>query len=346
MLGERANPTPSWEVVRAVKTFGENMKALMAERGVSLRKLARTLNYDPGHLSKISNDKDRPSQHMAERLDQALDANGELAALRPSGFARQLNADDRERLARAIRKPSRVDVQVVESVAAVLAALRRLDDTLGPNAVLPGTLAQIKTMTALLREVRGPHRDAFAYVAAEFVQFAGWLYAEKRSDGPAVRLLTEAESMADEIGNGTLAAQAANFKGYVARQQGRPRGVVRHFLAAFHTPGAHPAQRLGDAVQAAQGYAQLGEKGEAHRLLNDAEALMEPAANELPPDTAYWLTPTFHRLNIGLAHLALGAHSDAADQLTAGFDGLPDDQRGADWALEYWRALDEAKTGA
>lgn len=73
-----------------VMTFGESMRALMTERDISLRKLAKTIPADVGGLSKISRDLKRPSKAMAERIDVALDAGGELAALRPMGGRRHL----------------------------------------------------------------------------------------------------------------------------------------------------------------------------------------------------------------------------------------------------------------
>jgi tetratricopeptide (TPR) repeat protein len=257
-----------------------------------------------------------------------------------------LTPDDRSRIARSITHPSRLDGATVSALAEILAARRRLDDTLGPRLILPATVAQLATVTDLLRNAGGPHRDALAEVVAEFTQFTGWLNGEMRNDREAVRLLTEAEDLADEANNGALAAQAANFKGWLARQQGRPRAVVRWFLAAHHTPGAHAAQRVGDAAQAAQGYAELGERDQARRLLDVAGNLIDDAARELPPGTAYWLTPTFHRLNIGLAHRALGEHRDAAEHIAAGLDGLPDDQQDAEWSIEYREALDAARLEA
>ncbi|MFE7624298.1 hypothetical protein [Streptomyces sp. NPDC057509] len=234
--------------------------------------------------------------------------------------------------------PSRLDGRTVEALADVLAAQRRLDDAIGPTAVLPGTQAQADTVRELLRGARGPHRDALADVVAEWVQFEGWLHASARNDARALVLLDEALELADEAESGTLAAQALNFRGYVARQQGRPRAVARWFSAAYHTPGAHPAQRTGDAAQAAHGYAELGQTGEARRLLEEAAGLADAAADQ-PPGTAYWLTPVFQRLNLGLAHLGLGEHSDAAEHLRAGLAGLPADQQGAEWSVEYRDAL-------
>jgi hypothetical protein len=282
---------------------------------------------------------------MADRLDEILKAGGALRALLPTDAAGLvLTADDRSRIAYNIEHPSRIDPAAVAALGDVLAAQRRLDDTLGPRLILPSTTAQLVTVTDLLRDAGGPHRDALAEVVAEYTQFAGWLHAELRNDHQAVHLLTEAEQLADAVDNGTLAAQAANFKGWLARQQQRPRAIVRWFLAAHHTPGAHAAQRVGDAAQAAQGYADLGERNEARRLLDVAGVLLDRAARDQPPGTAYWLTPTFHRLNIGLAHLSLGEHADAADHITAGLDGLPEDQKDAEWSAEYRQALAAAQS--
>lgn len=50
------------------QTFGEKMRALMNERGISLRALARTTHYDPGYLSKVANDKKRPSRQLIDDL--------------------------------------------------------------------------------------------------------------------------------------------------------------------------------------------------------------------------------------------------------------------------------------
>lgn len=277
-------------------------------------------------------------------VDEAelFEPTAEPGLWRPPGLNGDLTPDDEERLTLAAAAPARIDLTVVDSLATILAMQRRLDDTLGPAAILPSTAAQTDSVTTLIREARGPARDALGPVAGEWVQFHGWLHAELRNDRTAVHLLTDAEDLADEIGDGPLAAQAANFKGYLARQQGRPRGVVRHFLTAFHTPGAHPAQRLGDAVQAAQGYGLLGEDAAARRLLLEAEALEDEAARELPPDTAYWLTPDFQHINVGLALAALGEHKVAAEHLAYGLASLPPDQRDAEWTKEYRDALDRA----
>lgn len=172
------------------------------------------------------------------------------------------------------------------------------------------------------------------------------MLAQVRKDAQAVRLLSDALELADEIGNGTLAAQALNFKGYVARQQARPQAIARWFSAAAYTPGAHPAQCLGDILQAAAGMAQAGDVDQALRMVEEAESLSDKAAAMPPPETAYWLTPAFNRLNLGLATLALGRYSDAIDHLSSGLAGLPSELHEAPWTWEHRVALQKAKEAA
>ncbi|TQJ04285.1 helix-turn-helix transcriptional regulator [Amycolatopsis cihanbeyliensis] len=326
-----------------VESFGQALRRLREQAELSQPALARQVPISQSSLSRYESDRQAIDAMTAARLDSILGADGELQALRPRPTANVLNADQCDRIVYSVKHPERIDANAIDALAQSLAAQRRLDDALGPDLLIPTTMAQVDTVTSLYREARGRHRVELAPVVAEFVQFAGWLHAEARRDADAARLLDQAELLADEADDGTLAAQVANFRGYLARQQARPRAVARWFLAAHHTPGAHAAQRAGDAAQAAQGYADLGDLDTARRLLDEATDLLEPAARETPPGTAYWLTPTFQHLNIGLARLSLGDHGEAAAHLATGLDGLPDDQQGAEWATEYQHALCAAR---
>lgn len=325
------------------ETFGQALRRLRLAAGLSQPAVARQVHVVQGNVSRYEHDRQRPSLRTAEHLDELLSADGELRRLASGSTAPDvLTPDDRTRLGRVFEHPHRLDGGAVTALAEVLAAQRRLDDVLGPRPLIPATLAQMNTAVTLVRQAAGPHRAALAEVAAEWVQFAGWLHAEAREDQEALRLLTEAERAADEIGNGVLAAQAANFRGYLARQSENWRGVTRWFLAEHHTPDASIHQRVGSAAQAAHGAGHLGDRDGARRLLDVADGLLEESGQHPAPRTAYWLSPTFHRLNLGLAHLALASYDTAVDHLGGGLDGLPDDLQGAAWTVEYQQALDHA----
>lgn len=322
-----------------MRDFADLARRALRDSGYSMKAAARAINYDVAYLSRVLNGKQKPSANLAQCLDTLVGAGGALAAT-------VLDPDGQSRVSRSAGNPSRLDAGTVEALAGVLAAYRRLDDAVKPEAVIPATMEQMREVTRMLKGARGPHRDSLAEVASEFVQFAGWMFAQVRKDGEAVRLLNDALELADEIGNGTLAAQALNFKGYIARQQERPQGIARWFAAAANTPGAHPAQRIGDYLQAAAGMAAMGELDAALRMVEKAEGLTDKAAALAPPETAYWLTPAFNRLNMGLCALALGRYSDATDHLTTGLAGLPDELRDAPWSWEHKDALRRALEAA
>jgi transcriptional regulator with XRE-family HTH domain len=58
--------------------FADEVQRLMAERGMSLRGLARAASYDASHLSKILSGQRRPNAYLAARLDDVLDAGGRI----------------------------------------------------------------------------------------------------------------------------------------------------------------------------------------------------------------------------------------------------------------------------
>lgn len=61
--------------------FGPELRALRAERGISLAGLAALTHYSRGYLSKIETGAKPASADLAQRLDDALDAGGHLVRL-------------------------------------------------------------------------------------------------------------------------------------------------------------------------------------------------------------------------------------------------------------------------
>jgi hypothetical protein len=96
-----------------------------------------------------------------------------------------------------------------------------------------------------------------ARLIAEWMSFAGWLHTAVRKDSRALALFADAEDLADEAGDGTIAATAASFQGYLAGLQGRPRGAIRASAAALATPGTDPTEHTYDLLQTGQAYLRI-----------------------------------------------------------------------------------------
>ncbi|MGH3271652.1 MAG: helix-turn-helix domain-containing protein, partial [Trebonia sp.] len=71
----------------AETSFGERVLALAEARGLSLRELARRVPCDASHLSKVVHGRKRASLRVAARLDDLLEAAGELVALAETAAA-------------------------------------------------------------------------------------------------------------------------------------------------------------------------------------------------------------------------------------------------------------------
>jgi hypothetical protein len=84
----------------------------------------------------------------------------------------------------------------------------------------------------------------------------------------------------------------------------------------------------------------LGDFREAKSLLHPASDLVTNAGE--PPESLYWYTEPFLRMNIGLTQHAIGQYRDAVDSIRSGIAGLPADQQNSEWLDEYQQALDHA----
>lgn len=85
-------------------TFGDELRRLRLQRGLSLKKLAQLVHYDPGYLSKIENGLKPPTDTVAGRCDAALEADGILSALAPAPTASKPS-----RVAHEVRIPIVID---------------------------------------------------------------------------------------------------------------------------------------------------------------------------------------------------------------------------------------------
>ncbi|SNT36973.1 hypothetical protein SAMN05443665_1025111 [Actinomadura meyerae] len=252
-----------------------------------------------------------------------------------------LTPDDSERLTLAALRPARLDAAALDVLAVVLAGQRRLEDVLGASALITPVSSQLGALTVALGDARGPLRVRFGRMVAEWTVYAGWLNAALRRDEQAIGLFARGEDLADEFDDGTIGAIATSFRGYVARRQGRPRAVVRAAMAALAVPGGHHVQATFDRLQAAQGYAALGETERARRLLDEAADRSMDAVE--PPPPVYWYSQSFFALNIGVAQLGIGEYTAAAALLADGLDGIPEEQAEAEWLGEYREALAAAR---
>ncbi|WP_454859631.1 helix-turn-helix domain-containing protein [Promicromonospora soli] len=327
--------------------FGVELRSLREARAMSLRELSAVSHLSKSLLSLYENGSRSPSPENAAHLDKVLGAGGRLASLTldpmlgdkvtPSDLERA------ERVAHAERVPRALDDGAVDALGGVLAAHRRLDDTVPAEVLWPIASAHHQMLVRVAGEARGPHVPALHLVVAESLQFVGWLSAQRGQYETADRMYAQSADRAEELGAGGLASQSRRFRGSLAWEQGRPMQMVAHYQHAAQTPGAGILHRIDAELRHAHGLALLDDRAGAVRALHAADDLTTGADGAAPDPFAYWLTSSWLRFPLGLAHLELGRAQDAADNLRAGLAGLPDQQRETPWTAQYRSALETAQ---
>lgn len=314
-----------------------------------LRVSARTVAYWRKRPEMV------PVTSIQAVLDKALDGASERAkaqfavlteetstterqADQPVKMPEKLNADEQDRIRRVIQSPTRLDEATIASLTQALVGQRHAEDSLGPDLIIGPMSIQRDALETLLNESRGSKQDPLMQLVANWTTFVGWLHTSRHEYGEADEQFAKAEEMADEIGDGVLGSTATSYRGYIALLQGRHRAALRATTAALATPGAHPTQVAYDTLQAAQAYAGLGDKETAAGLLRRSSDIVTAAGN--PPESIYWYTEPFLRMNIGMTQHSIGQYRDAADSIGSGIAELPADQQRAQWLDEYRQALD------
>lgn len=280
-------------------------------------------------VSEISSDaaSDDPPPSRFSAMAVSLDASGP-------------DPDERERIRGVLHVPSRLDGATVAHLTQGLYGQRHAEDSLGPGVMIGPMKSQLDILTTVLRDTSGPHKAELMRLVANWTTFVGWLHTALREYPEADAVFATAEEMSDELGDGILASTATSYRGYLALLQGRHRAAIRATAAAIATPSAHPVQIAYDTLQAGQAHAGLGDIREARNLLHRASDLVTDAGE--PPESLYWYTEPFLRMNIGLTQHAVGQYRDAVDSIRSGMAALPADQQNAQWLDEYQRALDYA----
>lgn len=323
--------------------IGEQLRAARVGAGLSLRETARRAHVNAGYLSQIEHGARMPSRPVLAALARVLGLD--LAALRSEALN---GAIDRERLAYSVAHPRRIDRVAVDALSATLAAQRRLDDSIGADAVLPAVNGAVATVEHLVREARGAIRRAVLDVGAQWLQFSGWLNTTTLHHHRARVVHDRFLDWAVETGDADLTATALSVQGHLAWTRDDYVTMIHRSAAAGRYKLASPAVRAVAAQQQARGHALVGDAEDAERMLDLADDLAVEAADH-PDDIPPWLY--FHSTDLlvlqrGLAYKYLSATAPgyarkAIDHLTAGLDGLDRETRESEWIGWYVNQLGE-----
>lgn len=314
--------------------FGEQLRRLRTERGLSLRDLAGKVHHGKSFLHELQSGQKHPPAAVARRLDEALGATGILVALADRPVAPV--AGDLDLVRYAAHRPRAADPAAVDALGEILGHLRRLEDTIGSAPVIPAVGAHLRTVEALADEARGAVRTGAVNLAGQWAQFAGWLRAATGQREQARRWYARSLEYAAEAGDDDLVASALSMRGHLA-WLARQSGPLIELSAAASRYDTSPGVRALAEQQQARGHALAGDRERVERHLDRAHALAELAAAnpDREPRWVYFYSPQYLIVQRGLAYRLLGRHSDAVAQLTAGLAAMPSPLRQSEFVAAY-----------
>jgi transcriptional regulator with XRE-family HTH domain len=242
--------------------FAAEVRRLMAERGMSLRGLARTAGYDPSYLSKILSGRKPASPYLAARLDDALGAEGKIreAAASVPDAPRSVPGEDLGLIELARRaEVSDLGDGTLELLQASADRLGRDYPTVDPRVLSGQTRTHLGYVTDLLgkRVTLAQHR--------ELLVTAGWLSAllactcyDAGDPGAAETARRMTRQFGQHAEHGELIAWSFEIAAWYALVEGRfARAVTLCEAGLAHAGISNAAVQL--TLQASRAYARMGD---------------------------------------------------------------------------------------
>lgn len=271
--------------------FGPRMRQLRQQAGLSLRDLAKLVLSSKSHLWEFEIGAKLPSQETADRIDAALNANGELSRL--AAAARSIGLDRREfvgavaGLASLTLGGPRAGRDTVTQARQRTARLRRLDDYLGGADTYAMYRAQLQATTDLVVNGRHPEpvQRGLLGIVAEQAQMAGWAAFDAGWRDEADGLYRMSLEAAQDAQDTALAGNALAFLAY-----GSPDAVSTMESACdTGVPGATPGVRALLRERQAWAYAVAGQVADTEASLADAETALYEHDDRPEPDWVFWV---------------------------------------------------------
>jgi transcriptional regulator with XRE-family HTH domain len=209
-----------------------------------------------------------------------------LATMGVSG----LDAEEQTRIARAVAAPGRMDAQVVNNLAATLAHCRRLEDTLGPCAVLDTVLAQHELVHHLLQEGTEQWRKPLCLLDSSTASAIGHYLLNMGNPGTARNWFAHARKAGHDGGHPGYAAYGAAHLSQAARLAG-DTPIALDAAAAARSLAARTSDPQVKAVaeqHAAGAYALDGHYDACLAAVDRAHDLLTTSGPD-PGSPAYWI---------------------------------------------------------
>lgn len=288
---------------------------------VLLMKHLDALNPDDHDILNTPRERDHNFNQLVQFLTSWAHTMDRREVLRNLGWAataaslfQSIDLEEHERVVSVLNKPSRLDVQTIEHIEAVLWRCRQQDAALGPHAALETVLAQRSLAHALLPGCPITLRPRLLSALSNASREAGWLSFDLNQFDSARYYYEDARALAHEAQNIELGAFVLCQMSHLATWRGQPRIGIDHAVAAGQWASQTGDLRLQAYTMdvAARAYAADGQRKACLTSLDTAYAGL-PASGDHISGYAYFYDEALYISIRGECHLKLRDSEHAAD---------------------------------
>jgi transcriptional regulator with XRE-family HTH domain len=268
------------------ESFGQVLRRLRRDRGLSLRRLAGMISFDYTYLSKVEIGQQPGSLALARACDRALDAGGRLVArytANPTG-----PEEDFVSMLRRTLLAGSVGLWTAESLGAAAAVAEP------GRSVSAGTAADLRTVAAAYRRsYRAVPAGQLLAAARAHLELVVSLRPAQQPEAVRIELVSVISEMAK------LAAVVSLW------DLGKPEACDSYLDLAWQAARALGSSELQSQVLGSRSFAVAYGPGQDHRQgLEFAEMACEVAATGACPETRGWVAAIASERHASLGDLS------------------------------------------
>jgi transcriptional regulator with XRE-family HTH domain len=332
--------------------FGDLMRALLGERGMSYRALAAHVFQSKTHLHELAAGRKTPTPEIARRIDDALGASGALIALAPVHPTRPVPDDpglDAE--SEAVELVRRVEASDVSD--GTLTRLEQMADRMAmsyastpPAELLPIVRRHLGYVTGLVEARMTIERQRRLLVVGGCLSLlAATLYIDLRQAAGVEAWLTTAEQMAEHAGHDEIRAWCFETRAWDVLTEGRYAEALTLSQRAQSIAPAGGSALIQATAQEGRAWARMGGSAQTRDALERVARLVSNFSTPERPEHHYRYDPA-KAISYTATTLAWvgdpaaeGFARTAIDELLADPGGVPRPRRVAAARLDLGLAL-------
>ena len=283
------------------------------------RRLCEVLDADPSELGFEEDIFEMERRRFVKQLIQVVAIGAAVPFIEP-GYEEPL-----ERLALALYRPSRLDLQTVEHLEEITQGHRELYHRLGPFELLGDINGHLRTLLILLVDAKPARlRRRIAAMAGETAGHAAWLSYDIQHHRAVGGFYKIADVVMDQAGDPALQAYIRGFRSTVRCSEGDPRGALLFAQGATGLAARSATATTTSWLKGleAQACAAIGDVEDCFIALKRSEAAIERSHPDEDPAWMYRFDRGRFELLAGSCYRRLGKTVAAERTLTGALVSL------------------------